>query len=308
MTAKFTADEILYVTHGRIARGSAGNRKGRLVWDLDEIRTDDWFVAMPSGQEDSHDLLSAALSRGAQGCLVNRRQRYCFSPPDGTLISVADTEIALLELAGYWRNTAAEKVVTVTGTIGRKETINYLELLLRRMYRCHIAIEDGALRCLPDLLSMPAGTELLIAEVSGVNRGDIARVGNYLRPDLAVITNTQHPIPSEAREARLAALNCEILETINELGNGTAIVYDRNPALRERSKLLLKGLRSVYFSESSSSPAKSRLTWLTRNGAVALNETKVQANAWCALTAAVCLGFSPTKNPHIVSEILVDAG
>ncbi len=308
MTAVYTAEQILDVTHGRIARGSIGDLPGRLVWELDDITQNDWFVAMSFGTEDSHDALSTAIDLGAQGCIVNNRSRYCFAPADGTLISVADTEIALLELARCWRDAAPRlKVVTVTGTTvhGRQNTMSFLEFLLRGKYRCHTALERGALRCLPDVLSMPEGTELLIAEVSGVNRGDIARIGSCLNPDLAIITTTKHPLPSEVRDARVAALNCEILETINK--NGMAVVYDRNPAVQERASFLLNGLRSIRFSEESQNLSKSSLTWLVENSGITQVEKPVEVNAWCAVTAAVCLGFSLEENPHIVSEAVVNA-
>lgn len=309
MTAVFTAEQLLHITHGRIARGVFGDSPGRLVWNLNEITRDDWFVAMSFGAEDSHDWLSTAIELGAQGCIVNDRVRYSFSSSNGTLISVADTETALLELTRYWRDVCAARVVTVTGTAGRRDTIGFLEFLLRRNFRCHTAIERGALGCLADVLSMPEGTELLIAEVSGVNRGDIARVGSYLRPDLAILTTASHPIPSRARNAQVAALNCEILETINDSEKCMAVVFDGNPEVQERANFLLKGLRSIRFSEDSLNLSKSGLSWRTaEKSCIAKTVKPVEANAWCAITAAVCLGFSLEENPHIVSELIESAG
>ena len=308
MTAFFTGEEILAVAGGRIARGTAGQVPGRLVWDLNDITEGDWFVALAKGGEDSHDSLTVAIELGAQGCIVKDRSRYCFAPPGANLIAVADTRIALLELGRHWRDTVCKNVVTITGTVGRKDTARFIEFLLRSTYRCHIAFEQGDMGYLTDLLSMPADTELLIVEVSGVDRGDISGAASYLQPDMAVITSIHHPIPSPRRDARVAALNCEILETIKDDGNGMAIVYDRNPEVQERARLLMKGVNAVYFSEDTLSLSKSGLTWLSTESGLSRYEAEIEANAWCAVAASVCLGFSLAENPHIVSEVVVNAG
>lgn len=307
MTALFTANEIVDVTRGRNLRPSDSDRPGRLVFTLDDITPGDWFVALSFGTTDSHDYLCEAIEKGAQGCIVNRRRRYSLAPSSGALISVPDTELALLELAEYWRGGADRKVVTVTGTVGRKETIRLLEFLLAREFRCHVALDHGELGCLPDLLSMPAETDLLIVEVSGANRGDVARTGSYLKPDIAIITSSHHPLPSPTRDSQMAALQCEILDALDEGEGGTAIVFDHNPAVAEKARSMSGGLRMIHYSRESLNLSRTGLTWLSESCSLSRNG-HTEANAWCAVQAAVELGFSLDENPHIVSEVIVNAG
>lgn len=302
--ASFSADEILYATQGRVASGTVGSLPGKLAWNLEDISRGDWFVAMPCGAEDGHDFIAEAIELGAQGCIVNPRSRYALAPADAALIAVADTRIAILELAKYWRYKACDKVVAVTGTVGRKATISFLEFLLRKKYQIHTALERNGMSCIPDLLSMPKGTDLLIAELGGLERGDIARIGSRLAPDLAVITTTHHPLSSPEKDARAAALNCEILETIRDISCGFAVVYDRNPAVKERAQLLSKGLRSVFYTGDSGKVSESEITRLTKSKVE--TEERVEADAWCALAAAKCLGLSFEDNREIIEEVAVD--
>ena len=301
----FTSDEIIKVTRGTIARGRTKDAPGRLVFELRDVKKDDWYVASQVGIDGLDDSLEAALGLGAQGCIVGSRRRFSANLNSGAIISVASTKIAIMELASYWRDMTACKVVTVTGTRGRKDTIAHLEYLLKGKFRCHSALERGEAGCLPELLNMPINTELLIGEVSGVNIGDIASVGYYLKPDLAIITPSSHPLPSKERDRRAAALNCEILETIDESKPGMAVIFDDNSAMRERARELDDGLNIVYFSESSSKAPEDRSKEITNSRDIDKSRDAATESVWCALRAAECLGFSVKENSHLVSEVLV---
>lgn len=292
MSATFTGDEILYAATGRIVSGGVGNEAGRLSWDLDHIGEGDWFVATAQGAKDTHDQLSLALEHGARGCIVNQRNRYSFTTRADTLISVADTKLAILDLAKYWRHVVNPKVIVVVGSLGRKTIIDILESLLKDRYRCHKAIEHNGLSCVSDVLEMPKDTEVLLAEVSGRERGDVARLGSCLAPDLAIIGKTQHPLPSVERDAITAALHCEILDTIRNFEDGCAVVYDQNHAVKERARQMLHGLRSVTFSQMPEIPRELELRLLTDHMDRANGQRTSDVDLWCAANGAQILGLT----------------
>jgi UDP-N-acetylmuramyl pentapeptide synthase len=295
MSATFSADEILYSTHGRIAAGGINDQKGRLVWDLEDIRDGDWFVALAAGYDDSHDHLQMAFELGAQGCVVNNRTRYSFAPSDGTLISVADTSVALMQLVSYWRHIVRPIAVGVVGSNGRRSIVKLLHQLLKDSFRCHIALESDRFGCARDVLSMPEDAQVLLFEAGAVERGDVARIGSALCPDVAVIGRVEHPIPSAERDARIAELYCEILETVDRSKAGIAIVYDANPAIAERSKLLLTGLASTSYVQRSNSLqefSESELDSFIKFAEIATGQPVKTAEVWCALEAARAIGLS----------------
>ncbi|HEY9712589.1 MAG TPA: Mur ligase family protein [Chroococcales cyanobacterium] len=295
MSAKFTGDEILYAAGGRIVKGGIGSQPGRVVWDLDEIGDGDWFVATSRGAEDTHDSLSEAFEKGARGCIVNRQSRYSLTPGAGALISVADTRTAILELVRYWRYAVKPRVIVVTGTSGRKAIVKLLEFLLKDTYRCHLAFERNGpgLSCMSDVLQMPKNTEVLIAEVSGAERGDIARVGSCLAPDLAIVGNIEHPHLSFEGKATTAALHCEILDAVFE--GGSAVVFDQSPDVEERAKKMVHGLRSVLFSQTPDFPKVAQSGWLADYADFSDSLGATDADRWCAWKASQALGISPAK-------------
>ncbi len=298
MVALFSADEILRLTHGRIAAGGTNDHKGRLVWSLEEIRTGDWFLASVCGSIDTHDYLSIAFEKGAHGCVVNRRSRYSSAPEGRTLISVAETSVALLELVSYWRHAVNPTTVGVAGNMGRRAVIELIRHFLNDSFKCHVAFDGGGYGCVSDVLSMPEGTEILLFEAGAVERGDVARIGSALAPDLAVIARTQHPLPSVERDASIAMMYCEILETVNRDNCGRAVVYDENLAVRERCKPMLSGLVAALYSDREDTEQEFSplgLDSLCEKVELITGQPATSAEVWCAVEAARSIGLSPVQ-------------
>ncbi|MBX9687515.1 MAG: hypothetical protein K2X27_12480 [Candidatus Obscuribacterales bacterium] len=89
MTAKFSAEEIVYTCRGKSFPCDQPG-KGRIVWQVDEVQDGDWFQALSNELDDGHDDLALASSKGAKGCIVNRRSRYAFAEAETPLITVSD--------------------------------------------------------------------------------------------------------------------------------------------------------------------------------------------------------------------------
>lgn len=300
MSASFTANEILYSTNSHLKSGHIDEGRGRIVWHLQDIEPGDWFIAIPSQSKDPHDQLGLAIERGARGLIVNRRAQYKSAPKDATIIAVPDTKAALLEMVRYWRHCVKPKVVGVTGSSGRRATMILLSQLLQenpRKTHCAFMHDLNWLGCAKDVLAMPRDTDVLIFEAGAVERGDIARIGGALDPDLAVLTEVQHPLPSPERDEFFAAMYCELLETLPEhrQDNLAAVVYDKNPAVQRKVQALCDVLVQ-RFSQSGLSLAhrvsEDALSALSKAMESSLGISVSRADLWCATEAAKALGLS----------------
>ena len=300
MSALFTADEILYATNSNLKSGRTDDHKGRVVWDLEDVKDGDWFIAIPSQFTDPHDRLGLALEKGARGVIVNRRSRYSSATKGATIISVADTKIALLDLVRYWRYLVQPRVVGVAGSTGRRSTMVLLSQLLKGSVKTHLAFMAnlGWFGCVKEVLSMPLDTEVLIFEAGAVERGDITRIGGALDPDLAVLTPIHHPLPSAERDAFIASLYCELLETLSSSPKErlAAIIYDDNAAVRKRADDVLSGLLAQKYSQSGRGIAQrvpeDALNVLNEAMESTLGLPASRAELWCAVEAAKALGIS----------------
>lgn len=300
MHATFTADEILYATSSHLKSGYIDDTKGKIIWEIEAVKPGDWFIAIPSHFEDPHDYLDLALERGARGVIVNRRSRYASASKGATVISVPDTKTAILDLVRHWRYSVQPKVVGVSGSCGRRVTMVLVSQLLKDTYRTHVAFMDnlGWFGCVKEVLSMPKDTELLIFEAGAVERGDITRISGSLDPDLAVLTQIRHPIPSPDRDAFTAALYCELLETLSDSPQDrlAAVIYDDNPAVQKRVAEISNDLVAQKHSLGGRGIAhrlpQHSLQELSKAMEAAIGQPVTRAELWCAVEAAKALGVS----------------
>lgn len=300
MSATFTADEILYATSSHLKSGPIDSHKGRIVWELEEVMLGDWFIAIPSHSDDPHDKLALALEKGARGLIVNRRARYAFAPKGCPIITVTDTKVALLDLMRYWRQCVKPKVVGVSGSSGRRATMILMHQLLQRNFKTHLAFMDnfGWYGCVKEVFAMSKDTEILVFEVGAVERGDITRIAGALDPDLAVLTQTRHPLPSPERDAATASLYCELLETLSDFQKDrvAAIIYDDNEAVASRADEVLQDLLFQKHSQSGLSLAHrvplESLKAVSQAVQAELGVSVSRAELWCAVEATKALGIS----------------
>lgn len=300
MSASFTADEILYATSSHLKSGTIDDQKGRIIWNLEDVQPGDWFIAIPSQLQDPHDDLGLALEKGARGLIVNRRSRYVSAAEGSTIITVPDTKTALLDMVRFWRYCVKPTVVGVTGSTGRRATMVLLSQLLKDNFKTHVAFMHnlGWFGCIDAVFAMPTDTQVLIFEAGALERGDITRIGGAMDPDLAVLTQIRHPLPSPERDALTASLYCELLETLSDYPKErlAAVIYDDNPAVERRSDQVLTGLLGQKHSQSGRGIAhrvpEESLKELSKAMELALGLTVSRSELWCAVEAAKALGLS----------------
>ncbi len=298
MPATFSANEIIVITNAEIRSSFTSQTKGKIIWDTDLVEPGDWFVAIPSNFEDPHENSRIALSKGAQGIIINRRERIPKDICDTTVLTVADTKTALLNLVRAWRCKINPKVVGISGSFGRRVTMVLLRELLKSRYNTHLAFMSnlGWYGCLGEVLMMPAETDLLIFEAGAIERGDVTRIGGTLDPDLAIITPIKNPLPS--RDSFGSALYCELLETLKENSGKeiSAVVYDDNPAVRTRLDFVFSDLNMKRFSlaeknleEKLSNESIEELSEAMRS---AIDQSCTRSEIWCAIEGAKALGIT----------------
>lgn len=301
MHAVFSADEILYATSSHLRSGEIDESRGNIIWNIEEVKPGDWFIAIPSPDDDPHDYLDVAISKGARGVIVNRRGRYSSASGDSPVITVPDTKTALLDLMRYWRYCVKPTVVGVSGSFGRRATMVLLSQLIKSTHQTHVAFMGnlGWFGCVKEVLSMPRSAQVLIFEAGAVERGDITRIGGALDPDLAILTQIRHPIASSPeRDAFAASLYCELLETLSDSPTDrlSAVIYDDNAAVRKRAEKIL-GNSSVQRHSTNGNGIAHRVPQCSMKELSLAMESVIgqpvtRAELWCAAEAAIALGVS----------------
>src|SRR2546426_4635604 len=209
--------------------GALGTRGGAgldpLAWvagvsiDSRTIRAGELFIAIHGPSHDGHDHVASALERGAIAAVVVEAQlpRYA-GPVGGRCIAVADTFVALKQLALAVRESWGGKIVGVTGSVGKTTTKEILAALLGAKLR--VLKSEGNLNNeygLPlTLFRLDETHQAAVLEMGMSRCGELARLAAIARPDLGVVTRVS-PAHLEffASVDEIALAKREVIEGLN---------------------------------------------------------------------------------------------
>ncbi len=181
-----TLQQAAGILAGRL-RGEGGVSFDAVSTDSRKLRAGDLFVALKGPNFDAHDFVATAARQGAVAALVERALD-CDLPQ----IIVADSRLALGQLAAAWRAEFQGPVIGITGSNG-KTTVK--EMVARIMGR------RGAVLATAGNLNNDIGVPLMllrlkpeqhraaVIEMGANHPGEIAYLTNLVQPNVAVITN-----------------------------------------------------------------------------------------------------------------------
>lgn len=176
--------EIANAVHGRLT-GDDLPATGVGI-DTRTLKPGDLYVAIKGQRFDGHDFCDKAQQAGACALLVSKAI-------DSTLpqILVADTRLALAELAGYRRGTLPVKIAGVTGSNGKTSVKEMLAAIFatqgNTLYTQGNLNNDIGVPL--TLLRLDETHRYAVIEMGANHPGEIAFTSHYTQADVSVITN-----------------------------------------------------------------------------------------------------------------------
>ena len=187
------------------------------------------FFAIVAGR-DGHDFVPAAIAGGAAGVVVQRPVDVP-AGADPVIVEVADTLLALQDLARAVRRASGARVVAITGSAGKTTTKDAIAAVLGARYR--VVKNRGNLNNhlgLPiSLVELRTAPDVAVMELGMNHAGEIRVLVDIAQPDVRVWTNVgdAHIGYFGSRDA-IADAKAEILE---QAGPGDAAgLQRRRPA------------------------------------------------------------------------------
>ena len=218
--------EAAVATRGRVLGVDAAF--DAVVTDSRAIKGGELFVALRGEHFDGHDFVADCLQHGAKAAMVahdwqGKKQE------DWPLLEVADTRVALGDLAAYWRAKLATPLAAVTGSNGKTTVKEMLASILRAAAGSDAAVlaTEGNLNNdigLPlTLLRLQPAQRYGVVEMGMNHPGEIAYLTRIGKPDVALINNAQpaHLEGMGSVEA-VARAKAEIFEGLADAG--TAVI------------------------------------------------------------------------------------
>ncbi|WP_199032263.1 UDP-N-acetylmuramoyl-tripeptide--D-alanyl-D-alanine ligase [Ralstonia sp. ASV6] len=168
----------------------------RVTTDSRAVEPGDLFVALIGERFDAHDFLSDVIARGAAAVLVSRALPDTLDVSNVAVLTVADTRIALGQLAAGWRRQFPIPVVAVTGSNGKTTVKEMISAIFAQAVG-----EDARLATagnfnndigLPlTLFRLNAQHKLAVLELGMNHPGETAVLAAIAQPTVAMINNAQ---------------------------------------------------------------------------------------------------------------------
>ncbi|MDN4599920.1 UDP-N-acetylmuramoyl-tripeptide--D-alanyl-D-alanine ligase [Paenibacillus sp. F6_3S_P_1C] len=146
------------------------------------------FIPLVGERFDGHEFVQTCLEKGAAGTLWQKNHG---TAPQGAVIIVEDTLVALQELATSYLKENKASVVGITGSNGKTTTKDIVDAILSTTFKVHKTQGNFNNHIgLPlTVLSMEPDTEIVILEMGMSGRGEIEELSVIAQPDVAIITN-----------------------------------------------------------------------------------------------------------------------
>lgn len=144
------------------------------------------FVAIPGARSDGHDFVADVLHRGAVCALVEQE----IDNPPGPCILVDSTLRAVRDLAAYYRGLFDIPIIGITGSVGKTSTKEMLGAVLSAKFRVHKTAGNlnNELGVPMTLFGLRAEHEAAVIEMGISDFGEMTRLTDMVRPDIAIIT------------------------------------------------------------------------------------------------------------------------
>ena len=180
-----TLGEVAAAVGGAVREG-ADTTIGGVATDSRAVRPDSLFVALVGERLDGHDFIADALERGAAAVMV--RSGFAVEAP---AVHVRDTGQALLDLAAEDRRAFEGTVVAITGANGKTSTKDLAGAVVASRWRTHVSPSsfNNEVGLPQTLLGAPPDTDVIVAELGARHVGDVRRLCDVARPQVAVVTN-----------------------------------------------------------------------------------------------------------------------
>ena len=301
ITASRLADEL----HGEL-EGPDVELTG-LAIDSRLVEPGQLFAAV-KGDRDGHDFVDAALGSGAGAVLVERGGEHV--PEGATAIVVPDVAASLADLARAVRAELPERVVGITGSVGKTTTKDLLASVLGTRYRTAASEKsfNNELGVPLTLANAHHEVEAVVVEMGARGAGHISLLCEMASPTIGVVT-TVEGVHTEVMGGleQIARAKGELVEAVPEHGT---VVLNADVALvaamrsRTSATVLTFGDEGEVRAERIEVDAELRPSFLLRSpwgsGQVRLSVRGVH-NVGNALAAA-SVGLSEGLSVEEVAE------
>ena len=196
------------LTIGEIAQACGGklilndntksdNRVTSVVIDSRQVTEGGVFIAVPGQRVDGHTFISSVFAQGVSLAIVSKTPEQLSRESGvpvtgwGSYVLVEDTLKALRDIAEFYREKLAVRVVGITGSAGKTSTKEFIACVLAEKYSV-LKTEgnfNNEIGVPLTLLRIRKEHQVAVVEMGISDFGEMHRLSKMAKPDICVITN-----------------------------------------------------------------------------------------------------------------------
>jgi UDP-N-acetylmuramoyl-tripeptide--D-alanyl-D-alanine ligase len=250
----FTWQELQSATQAALAQteaiAAAFPEAVPLVTDSRQVKPGDFYIPLVGDRLDGHQFLEAAFQAGACGALAQTGKALPANAHH--ILWVPNTTISFLQLGRYHRQRLNPTVIGITGSSGKTTVKEMMYAALSPLFptQCTQQNFNNDFGVAQTLLALQPSTRYHIVEMAMRGLGEIQRLTEHARPDIAIVNNV-----GPAHIERLGSLQAiaqaktEIFKGLDP-ASGIAVINGDDELLVAETARVWPG-QTVYFSLES---------------------------------------------------------
>lgn len=249
-----TIKELILASEGQlVSKCNEETIVSNIVIDSRKAGKDSAFVAIVGENLDGHNFINLAINQGCKTIIKNKNNNVDIENKEVNLIEVSDTEIALGDIAKFYKNKFKIPFIAVTGSVGKTTTRDMVYSTISAKYNSlkNVGNLNNQFGVPLTLFNLNKEHECAVIEMGMSGFNEIEYLANIVNPQIGIISNIgySHVEHLGSRDGIFKA-KMEIATNFDE--NSLLIVNGDDDCLKTlKTKVLVYKLRTFGFDKDN---------------------------------------------------------
>lgn len=187
-----TIKELILASKGKLVSNmSESSTVNDIVIDSRKANKDNAFVAIIGENLDGHNFINLAIDQGCKTIIKNKNNNVDIDNREVNVIEVENTEIALGDIARFYKEKFEIPFIAVTGSVGKTTTRDMVYSTISTKYNSlkNVGNLNNQFGVPLTLFNLNKEHEAAIIEMGMSNFNEIEYLSNIVKPQIGIISN-----------------------------------------------------------------------------------------------------------------------